>query len=296
MRPLTFAELPWSWSPWIVASLAVACLLYARGLARIEGAIRAQLFGPLRRASFVAGIAILFVVLISPFDALDDQLFSAHMAQHLVLMMVAPPLLLYGRTGLVLMMVAPPLLLYGRTGLVFLWAMPLNARRAIRRILRLSGLRQTMHAAMSPPVVWLLCTTFLCFWHIPAPYGWALDSEIVHAAEHVCFFVPSLMLEPQGRRRLPYVTAMLLVLTFAVQNGLMGAILTFSARPFYSSYFTTTAAWGLTPLEDQQLGGLGMWIPASLIHLTTLSVLFVAWMRESERREFGQTPRSRATT
>jgi cytochrome c oxidase assembly factor CtaG len=158
-----------------------------------------------------------------------------------------------------------------------------------------------MHAAMSPPVVWLLCAAFLCFWHIPAPYGWALDSELVHAVEHVCFFVPSLMfwslvLEPQGRRRLPYSTAMLLVLTFAVQNGLMGAILTFSARPFYSSYFTTTAAWGLTPLEDQQLGGLGMWIPASLIHLTTLSVLFVAWMRESERREFGLTPRSRATT
>lgn len=273
MRPLTFANLPWSWNPWILVSLVISCLLYARGLSQTDGYIRARLFGTWRRASFGAGIAVLFLALISPFDALDDQLFSAHMAQHLVLMMIAPPLLLFGRPGL-----------------VFLWALPLRARRMLARLWTLSGLRRAAHAAMSPPAVWLLCTTFLCFWHIPAPYGWAVQSEPVHALEHLCFFVPSLMfwsliLEPPGRRRLPYGAAMLFVLTFAVQNGLMGALLTFSGHPFYTAYLNTTAAWGLTPLEDQQLGGLGMWIPASLVHLTTLGILFVAWLRESERRE-----------
>ena len=74
------------------------------------------------------------------------------------------------------------------------------------------------------------------------------------------------------------------VATFGVQNGLLGALLTFAGRPLYVAYLPTTAAWGLTPLEDQQLSGLIMWIPASLIHLGTLGVLFVAWMHAAERR------------
>jgi cytochrome c oxidase assembly factor CtaG len=94
----------------------------------------------------------------------------------------------------------------------------------------------------------------------------------------------SLVLEPVGRsRRLGYAGALLFVATFGIENGLLGALLTFSARPLYAAYLPTTAAWGLTPLEDQQLGGLGMWIPASLIHLTTLGVLLVAWLRSTER-------------
>ena len=283
MRPLTFADLPWSWNPWILASLAICCVFYARGLSRIDGDVRALLVGPWRRTSFVAGIAVLFLALISPFDALDDQLFSAHMGQHLVLMMIAPPLLLLARPGL-----------------VFFRAFPLRERRMLGRIRRISGLRKAVHVVASPLMVWLLCTAFLCFWHIPAPYGWAVESEPVHALEHICFFAPSLMfwsliLEPLGRRRLSYGAAMLFVLTFGAQNGLMGALLTFSTHPFYTPYLTTTAAWGLTPLEDQQLGGLGMWIPASLVHLTTLGILFVAWMRESERGEVVVAARSRMT-
>jgi cytochrome c2 len=127
------------------------------------------------------------------------------------------------------------------------------------------------------------------FWHLPGPYGWALASESVHALEHVCFFVTSLMfwslvLEPFGRRRLDYGSTLLFVATFGVQNGFLGALLTLAGRPLYAAYLPTTTAWGLTPLEDQQLGGLLMWIPASLIHLTTLGVLFVAWMSAAERR------------
>ena len=69
-----------------------------------------------------------------------------------------------------------------------------------------------------------------------------------------------------------------------VQTGLLGALLTFAGRPLYAAHLSTTAAWGLTPLEDQQLAGLIMWIPASLIHLTTLGVLFVVWMHTAERQ------------
>jgi cytochrome c oxidase assembly factor CtaG len=254
-----------------LASLGLALCLYVIGLYRISRNARIHLFGTARCLSFTAGIAILFAALISPLDALDDQLFSAHMAQHLVLIMVAPPLLVAGRPAM-----------------AWLWAFPLPARRAMGRFWAATGLRGAVHALMSPVIVWILCSAALWFWHLPGPYGWALANEFVHAVEHLCFFVTSLMfwslvLEPVGRsRRLGYAGALLFVATFGIQNGLLGALLTFSGRSLYAAYLPTTAAWGLTPLEDQQIGGLGMWIPASLIHLTTLGVLLVAWLRSTE--------------
>ena len=113
---------------------------------------------------------------------------------------------------------------------------------------------------------------------------WALNSELVHALEHACFFGTSLMfwslvLEPTPHRRMGYGSALLFVTAFSMQNGLLGAILTFSGHPLYSSYRSTTASWGLTPLEDQQIAGLLMWIPGSIIHLATLGFLFVEWLR-----------------
>jgi cytochrome c oxidase assembly factor CtaG len=235
-------------------------------------AARWKIFGGLRYAAFAAGIGILFAALISPFDALDDQLFSAHMVQHLVLLLIAPPLLIFGRPAL-----------------ACLWAFPLRARRALGRFWLRSGLQLAAHTLMSPIFVWILGSVILWFWHLPAPYGWALGNESVHAFEHVCFFVSSLMfwslvLEPMGRRRMDYASTLLFVATFGVQNGLLGALLTFAGRPLYAAHLSTTAAWGLTPLQDQQLAGLIMWIPASLIHLTTLGILFVVWMQVAERR------------
>ena len=190
---------------------------------------------------------------------------------------------------LVLLMIAPPLLILGRPALACFWAFPLPGRRAIGRVWIRSGLKHAVDLVMSPIFVWLLCSAALWFWHLPGPYGWALGSESVHAFEHVCFFLTSLMfwslvLEPLGRRRMDYGSTLLFVATFGVQTGLLGALLTFAGRPLYAAHLSTTAAWGLTPLEDQQLAGLIMWIPASLIHLTTLGVLFVVWMHTAERQ------------
>jgi putative membrane protein len=267
-----FSQLAWNWNPWILVSVVLAASGYIRGLLCLKGAVRACLFGRLRYVAFAAGIVTLFSALISPFDALDDQLFSAHMVQHLVLLMIAPPLLIFGRPAL-----------------ACLWAFPLPARRAIGRVWIRSGLKHAVHVLTSPIFVWLLCSAVLWFWHLPGPYGWALGSESVHAFEHVCFFVTSLMfwslvLEPLGRRRMDYGITLLLVATFGVQTGLLGALLTFAGRPLYAAHLSTTAVWRLTPLEDQQLAGLIMWIPASLIHLTTLGVLFVVWMHTAERQ------------
>ncbi len=265
-------QLPWNWDPVILVSLGLAAFGYVCGLCRLDKMSRFRLFGWARSAAFATGIATLFAALISPFDALDDQLFSAHMVQHLVLLMVAPPLLILGRPTV-----------------AWLWAFPPAARRVIGSAWIRSGLHGAVQRLMSPVVVWILCSVTLWFWHLPGPYGWALANESVHALEHSCFFVTALMfwtlaIEPFGRRRLSHGAGMLFVATIGLQNGLLGALLTFAGRPLYMNYLHTTAVWGPTPLEDQQLSGLIMWIPASLIHLTALCVLFVAWMHAAERR------------
>ena len=265
------ADLPWNWELWVLVCLGLAVFGYAYGLRRLNAHARTRIFGLLRVTSFAAGIAVLFVALISPLDALDDQLFSAHMTQHLLLMMVAAPLLVWSRPAM-----------------AFLWAFPISTRRVIGRLWVGGGLHRGVHTLMSPLIVWLLCSMVLWFWHLPRPYGWALSNEGVHTLEHFCFFITALMfwslvIEPFGRRRLDYGSTLIFVATLGVQNGMLGALLTLAGHPFYSAHFNTTAAWGLTPLEDQQLAGVIMWIPASVIHLTTLGVLFVAWMKNAER-------------
>ena len=208
---------------------------------------------------------LLIVALASPLDALAEQFFSAHMTQHMLLMLVVPPLLVWGRPVL-----------------VWLWAFPLERRRRIGRFWIHSGTLHTTHELlMQPAVVWVTASAALWFWHVPAPYDWALSNEGVHAVEHLCFFVPSLALwtltiEPYGPRRLGHGAALILIGTFALHNGLLGALLTFAPTPLYRSAAIGTV--GLSPLEDQQLAGLIMWVPAGFIHLTALALLFVGWL------------------
>ncbi len=112
----------------------------------------------------------------------------------------------------------------------------------------------------------------------------------MHTAEHLSFLIISLafwtiVVEPYGRYpALGLGTTLLFVATMGVENGRLGAVLTFAARPLYWVHAHTTQAYGLSPLEDQQLAGVIMWVPASVIYLWTLSVLCAAWLKEAERR------------
>lgn len=265
--------LAWSWPWWIVASLALAVFGYVRGLLRMEPAARRHVFGASRYVAFAAGIATLVVALLSPLDALDDQLFSAHMGQHMLLMLVAPPLLVWGRPAS-----------------AWLWAFRLRGRRAIGRFwMGAPGVQRGIRGLLAPLSVWLLWSVSLWFWHLPSAYGWALHSEWIHTGEHLCFFLTSLalwslVLAPYGRRQLGYGPCLIFVGTLGVEMGMLGAILTFALRPLYLTQASVTLAWGLTPLEDQQLAGLIMWVPAGVVFVVAMGGLFVAWLRDAERK------------
>jgi putative membrane protein len=223
-------------------------------------------------AAFWAGILTVVLALMSPIDDIGEQLFSVHMVQHLLLMMVAAPLFAWSRPALVL-----------------LWALPLRGRKGMGRAWSGLGLRSGVRGLMHPLVVWLLFSGAFVFWHCPRPYTWALQNEAVHAAEHLCFFVTALMFwtvvfEPDGYRRLGYGGSLVFVATTAVLSSLPGALLVLAPAPLYPAHAVGVAQWHMTLLQDQQLAGIIMWVPAGSAYLVAFCYLFVKWIEEPRTR------------
>ena len=264
--------LEWSFEPWVLIGLGSAAFYYALGLWRLTLEAAGRIIDRWQIAAFFSGLFVLLVALVSPIDTVGAQLFSVHMMQHLLLIIAAPPLLVWSRPAIIM-----------------LWAFPLQERRSIGHLWRRLGLTRGIGVLMRPGVVWtLFCGSFV-FWHIPAPYRWALENEDIHVVEHLSFFLTSLafwsiVIEPIGRRRLGHGATILFVVTTAVLSGLPGALMIFAPRPLYPEHAAGVAHWGLTLLEDQQLAGLVMWIPAGFVYVAATGWLFLAWLDEAERR------------
>jgi putative membrane protein len=247
--------------------------MYARGVRALwRRGGTGRVVGEWRVASYFAGLASLFIALVSPVDAIGAALFSMHMTQHLLLMMVAAPLIVLG----------DPVT-------VTLWALPLRWRRGVGLTFRRTRwLRAAWSALTIAPIAWTLHVVTLWLWHAPIFYEMALQSELVHEFEHATFFITALLFwwllfAPHGRRlnigaKVAYLFAAML------QGTILGAVITFARHPWYWSYFGTTKAWGFTPLEDQQLAGLIMWIPAGLIYLAALLPLLFAELLGRDRK------------
>jgi putative membrane protein len=195
-------------------------------------------------------------------------LFCAHMTQHEILMLVSAPLLVISR----------PLV-------TFLWALPFEWRRRLGRWSKESYVQGGWSFLTDPFAAWWIHALAIWVWHVPYLFNLTLTSDLAHSAQHLSFFLSALifwwsLFYAHGRRS--YGAGVLYVFTTAVHTGILGALLTFSSTPWYSGYLQTTEAWGYTPLEDQQVGGLIMWVPASLVYLAAGLYLFSAWLKESD--------------
>ena len=265
----------WNFSPPLLSSLGLLCVAYALGYRRCLRVShgRHPVLNGWRAASFYAAVAALLVALVSPLDALGTSLLSAHMAQHLLLLVVAPALLVASAPGYTLT-----------------WALPRRARRGLSRALNRSttlraarGLWSTM---ASPLGALLVATGVLWAWHAPFLYQAALASEVVHVLEHASFLGSSylfwhVLLSPLGRHRLQGGAGAAVLFGASVQGSALGALMAFSPQPWYASYAATTAAWGLTPLQDQQLAGVLMWMPLGTVYVLVACVLLWSWLRAS---------------
>jgi putative membrane protein len=259
----------WSFEPWVVAPMAIAMWLYARGVRRLRrggepkaAALYAR--GSWRVRAFWWGMAGLAAALVSPIDALGGVLFSGHMLQHELLMLVAAPLLVAGRPRV-----------------PFLWGLPGRWAQAGAPLLRHAP-RRLWAAITTPFAAWTLHGLALWIWHLPVLYEATLRSDLVHTLQHSSFFGSTVLfwwaLLEHRSGRAAYGLGFLYVFTTAVHSSILGALLTFAPTVWYPTYAATTAAWGLTPLEDQQLGGLLMWVPAGVLYVISALFLFTAWM------------------
>ena len=262
--------LDWNLDPSILIGIAVfvGAYFYALGPLRRRRASAGRLdesqrVDPWRVTAFVAGTLVFALALISPLDALsDDYLFSAHMVQHMLIAVVAPPLWILGTPGWMLA--------------------PLFQRRSVVRVARL---------LTHPAVAFTLFNGALWLWHWPALYDATLSSDVVHTFEHLTFVATAMLfwwavLSPL--REVPAVgkgTAVLYLFAACQPMVALGALLTFASTPFYMPYVTAPRIWGSTPLGDQQLGGLIMWLPSNIPYLIFLSAFFFQWVGIQDRRE-----------
>ena len=261
----------WTFDPLVVAGLGAAAVLYARGWARLKRGPR-RLVRPRQAVAFFAGLGLLAAALVSPVDALADTLLSVHMVQHLILLMVAPPLLVYGRPGLV----------------TFL-GLPASSRSALGALAARRRLRRAGTVVLNPLVVLVATAAALWGWHLPGPYQAAITHPALHAVEHLTFLVSalafwSLVIDAAPRRRLGYGPAILLVFVTMLAGAALGALITFSSTVLYPIYGAGARLWGTTPLADQQAAGAIMWIPPGAVSFLTVIFLAMRWFEDVDAK------------
>ena len=248
--------------PAVVASIATAAVLYARGVRSYRQRLprRVSLGRPV---AFLAGLACLWAALASPIDAAAEARLSAHMLQHILLLTAAPALLLLGRP-LILLRGLPRVLRRGIIG-------PLGRQRWLRGV---------SHALTHPVVALLVSSVILWGWHVPAPFQLALRVPAVHVVEHASFFAGGLLfwwpvVQPwPSRLRWPAAAIIPYLLLADVQNTVLAAVLTFADRVLYP-FYQTLPSGAAAALEDQVLAGVLMWVPMSLAYLVPAALLTV---------------------
>src|SRR5882724_6050464 len=257
----------WSIDPGLALALSVSGLIYIRGWTILHR-LTPALFQRWRLLSFLAGLVTFWLAVNSPLDALSNFLLSAHMVQHVLLLMVVPPLLLLGSPALPLLRGLPR---------------PL-AREGIAPFLHWMPLRNVAHLLTAPAMCWILMTSTLCAWHIPAAFELALRSSSWHKVEHGCFLGAALLfwwpvVRPfPYRPRWPLWCLPIYLLAADLINTALSATLTFSDHVLYPTYAQVPRLFGPTALSDQATAGVIMWIPGSLAFMIPAVALAIRFL------------------
>ena len=257
----------WSWELTVVIPLLILLVWYLAGAIRRGG--HAALAW--HHIAFAAGWISLALALVSPLHRLGDVLFSAHMLQHEILLLMAAPLIAAARPGVTLLCVFPR-----------------PCRQPLGALVVRIEKTCVIALLMAPLGAFLFHAAALWLWHIPYLYQATLDSDIVHAAQHLSFFLSGVVfwtaLYGAGRSTMSYGAGVIYVFGTAAHCGALGALLTFSSVVWYPVYADRTALWNLSPLQDQQLGGLLMWVPSGLVFILIGCWLFARWLSTSDQR------------
>ncbi|HUE77445.1 MAG TPA: cytochrome c oxidase assembly protein [Longimicrobiales bacterium] len=273
MGNLTSFLLSWSFEPTIVVGLALATGLYARGWRRLRGRGRGgRILKPWRAWCYAAGLGTVLIALLSPIGTFTSLFFHMHMIQHVLLVMIAAPLIWLGA----------PLL-------PTMWAFSRGNRRRLGRLFRQGHpAHRVFHFLTEASVALPLFIIVLVVWHHPALYDAAQGRTVIHDLEHALFFGTALLfwwpvIHPSGgRRRLGYGAAILYLFPAKLAGFALGAFLSLTPRAFYRTYIEAPRLWGLSALADQQIGGLIMWVVSGLLFIIPVLALVLMMMQEDE--------------
>jgi putative membrane protein len=262
----------WTADPLALGITVVSSSVYALGLRALWGSVgRGHGIRRWEAAMFFAGQLTLLVALVSPVDKLSDILFSAHMTQHEIIMLISPPLVVLGRPWVAL-----------------LWALPARTRPRVTEMLGRPVVRRVWRRSTAPVVAVLLHGVVVWVWHVPDLFEAALRSEAVHAVQHASFFLTAALFWfaiLRGRYgRLGYGMAAAFVFATAMHTSVLGALITVAGRLWYPLYAARGAPFDVDVLGDQALAGVVMWVPAGVLLTLVALALFAAWLGEARRR------------
>ena len=261
--------LQWRLEPFALAGVTLAGAGYFWAVRRIGRGHPGHPHPPRLSWFFVAGLLALVLALTSPIEVYEGQLFSVHMVQHMLLELVAAPLLLAG---------APITL-----------ALRVASASVRRRLLKILQSRVT-HLVSFPIVAWVLFAAVNWGWHFSVLYDQALENPWLHYVEHasflgaaLLFWWPVLGVDP-STWRMPHPARLLYLFLAMPQNSFLGVALLSAGTVLYPHYITNLRSWGPTPLDDQRLGGTLMWVGGDLAFLTAMALVLAGWMRYEDRR------------
>jgi putative membrane protein len=259
-------------SAWVSAGLILAALLYLRGWVRVRRLDRDSV-GGWRAASFTLGLLFIWVATASPLAALDHDMLTAHMVQHLLLMTFAPPLILLG---------APvKTLVYG---------LPHRFAQAMGQLFQSTGLHQVWSALTHPAICWLGAASTLVAWHIPAVFVFGLRSQIWHGIEQASFLATGLLfwwpvVQPlPSSLKWPESSILLYLFLATLPCDILSGFLVFCDRVVYPVFLSSPQSFGLGALEDQQCAGALMWTCVTVVYLIA-STIFATRLFSPHRSE-----------
>jgi putative membrane protein len=246
----------WS-SPWgLDTALLLTVLIYLRGWFRVR-AVSANLIPAWRLGAFLAGIFSVWIAIGSPLDAFDEVLLTVHMAQHLLLMAIAPPLILLGAPALPLLQGVPQFV----------------GRRIVGPVLRWRLVKWLGHFVSNPAIGWSAAISALIAWHVPAIFDLALRFNWLHVIEHLTFFVTGILfwwpvVQPwPSSARWPRWSIPLYLFCATLPCDVLSGFLAFCDRVVYASYLSAPRVLSMSPLQDQQCAGALMWVAVTVIFL-----------------------------
>jgi len=262
----------WTLNPWLIALLLATAAIYLRGWIRGRRLFQHERDYS-RLSAFFCGLMVLFLALDSPLDAFDSLFLSAHMTQHLLLLMVAPPLILVGYPMLPLLRGLPKRFVKEGLGPFLSWPL----------------LQRVMRRLVWPPVAFSAFVVSTIFWHLPKFYELAVRSPSWHGAQHAFFFWtgilfwwPVVQFGP-GKPRWPRGLVIPHLLLADIFNTVLSAFFVFSGRLLYPSYAAVRAS-RMSAQDDQTLAGLIMWVPGSIIYLIPAFVIVVRLLSGTQVR------------